>query len=107
MNEFKVYCQPYDLAVSHAADTGPDCIVVDVQDSGDIIDDLGKWRDFEFMMERIRSATKLYIVGKYGSGLGQGGTEQEGTNQDSAQWAKDVRKICEVIEEMPGLAELT
>jgi hypothetical protein len=97
MAEFEVLLQPYQLESSHASDDGEDCITIDINNLsnvlGSMLDNLGELKE----LTRVRSAVKLYILGKW----------QSNAVQSPVQWCEAVEKICELIKEMTNLVELT
>jgi hypothetical protein len=91
--EFEVLMQDYQLEPSLRDDEGYDCIIVEVDDLTKILADLGDdWR-----LVQLQAATKLYVRGTWNSYF----------QPDSAQWRKDVAKICILIEAMDSLKEVT
>lgn len=93
MAEFEVLLQPYKLEPSHASDDGYDCITIDINNTRNILNGLGGWKE----LNRVQSATKLYVRGSWESCF----------PPDSEQWCKDVAGICGLIKEITNLEELT
>jgi hypothetical protein len=91
--EFEVLMQDYQLEPSLRDDEGYDCITVKVDDLTKILSGLGD----DSRLVQIQAATKLYVRGTWNSYF----------QPDSTQRRKDVAKICELIEAMVSLKELT
>ncbi|KAF1913972.1 hypothetical protein BDU57DRAFT_558891 [Ampelomyces quisqualis] len=121
MSEFKTALKAYDLDVALALDRSDPCLVIDVahNESGQLVPSLQRVIEqvdkyFHDSHAPTFTATKLYVIGQWNLTTtelqGEALPEVESIKKrtDSVKkWAEATAKICNLLEQMGNLEELT